>query len=643
MADWNTSSSRGKSSVQRFLDDPRKVTVAVAAMGCFLLAIWALSFLDGKEEPEAAAVAFSLPDPAQALPRPESGFSLAKAPADKVEAAEVDALKALQAEAEKDVSDSPAPAAGSDEAEEEAEDADVPVEGEDERGAPGRPIAEQAGFFAGGGGAGGGGGFVPSAGGVGGNGSSGASSAGGAGPNAGAADGGPGARQVQGAASSGRTLTASGRTLRSGTAGTTSGAAGAGLGEGFNKFAPTGASGSVYGAGPGVNGGSPVGGAGAGTGGGGAGLRNEGGGGGVADGAPGGNPEAPGGGGGVNPPDGPDGPGGPGGPGAPVTPKKRKEVEQDAAEVLKTAKSYRTNVVVKIMAQEKADVTQVAARSKQANSLLKADVKALQKVEAKLAAFPAAAAALSDGRLFIEDHSKRFLDGGTDLTKAAKVISKVPAQCTTKAEHATAQEDGTEVDPKGVLQAHRDAVSALKRVALARVAVGEYQAKFAAEWPAHEAAVRAADPKLANAYKKAAADLDKDLKKIVASLPPTLYPTKGKGKAAKRDMAKKLKPIREKNAAGLAEFKKRQDEIKAAHRAYPDTADLKKAEDSSWLAVEGASQVDGPDAVTGQNLLTAAESFLPSLVQAGENAAEAYMESCDQWAAMKRLAKDAPK
>ena len=92
MADWNTSSSRGKTSVQRFLDDPRKVTVAVAAMGCFLLAIWALSFLDGKEEPEAAAVAFSLPDPVQALPRPESGFSLAKAPADKVEAAEVDAL-----------------------------------------------------------------------------------------------------------------------------------------------------------------------------------------------------------------------------------------------------------------------------------------------------------------------------------------------------------------------------------------------------------------------------------------------------------------------------------------------------------------------------------------------------------------------
>ncbi|TPW18907.1 MAG: hypothetical protein FD126_3218, partial [Elusimicrobia bacterium] len=362
-------------------------------------------------------------------------------------------------------------------------------------------------------------------------------------------------------------------------------------------------------------------------------------------GAPGGNPENPAGGGG-NPPGGPDtGPGGPGpgGPGAPVTPKKRKEVEQDAAEVLKTAKGYRTNVVIKIMAQEKADVTQVAARSKQANTLLKADVKALQKIEAKLAAFPAAVESLSDGRLFVDDVARRFSEGGTSLTAAAKVISKVPAQCTTKAEHATAQEDGTEVDPKGVLQAHRDAVSALKRVAVARVAVGEYQAKFAAEWPGHEAEVRAADPKLANAYKKAAADLDKDMKKIVASLPPTLYPTKGKGKAAKRDMAKKLKPIKEKNAKGVVEFKKRQEEIKAAHRAYPDTADLKKAEDSSWLAVEGSSQVDAQDATSGQTLLTAAESFLPALVQAGENAAEAYMESCDQWAAMKRLAKDTPK
>ncbi|TPW19564.1 MAG: hypothetical protein FD126_2562, partial [Elusimicrobia bacterium] len=81
MADWNTSSSRGKTAVQRFLDDPKKVTVAVVAMGCLLLGIWALSFLERKEEPDATAVAFSLPDPAQALPRPESGFSLAKAAA----------------------------------------------------------------------------------------------------------------------------------------------------------------------------------------------------------------------------------------------------------------------------------------------------------------------------------------------------------------------------------------------------------------------------------------------------------------------------------------------------------------------------------------------------------------------------------
>ena len=42
-------------------------------------------------------------------------------------------------------------------------------------------------------------------------------------------------------------------------------------------------------------------------------------------------------------------------------------------------------------------------------------------------------------------------------------------------------------------------------------------------------------------------------------------------------------------------------------------------------------------------LLTAAETSLPSLVVAGENAAEAYMESCDHWAALKRLAKDVKK
>ena len=133
------------------------------------------------------------------------------------------------------------------------------------------------------------------------------------------------------------------------------------------------------------------------------------------------------------------------------------------------------------------------------------------------------------------------------------------------------------------------------------------------------------------------------MKKVVASLPATLYPTKGKGKAAKKDMAKKLKPIREKNAAGVAEFKKRHDEIKAAHRAYQNTEDLRKAEDSTTLALEAATQVDAPDATLGQNLLTAAETSLPALVIAGENAAEAYMESCDQWAAMKRLAKDTPK
>ena len=81
----------------------------------------------------------------------------------------------------------------------------------------------------------------------------------------------------------------------------------------------------------------------------------------------------------------------------------------------------------------------------------------------------------------------------------------------------------------------------------------------------------------------------------------------------------------------------------AAHKAYPQTPNLGQAENSSWLAVEGARQVNAQDLTSGVDLLTSAETSLPSLVVAGENAAEAYMESCDHWAALKRLAKDVKK
>jgi hypothetical protein len=632
MADWNTSSSRDKNALLKLLDDPKKVTAAVVGLGVLLVGVWALSFLDKKEEPDASAVAFSLPDPAKALSAPESGISLAKARGPSGDApapAEADALKALQAEAAQEVSDSPA-------AEDDAE-SDVPVEGEDERGAPGRPIAEGAAFFGGGGGSAGGfagagsGGFAGAPG-------SGAEMAAGVGPGTALGDGGPGARSVQGVAGSGRTVSSGGRALRSGSVGGASGAAGKGtVAGGGNKFAPAGATGSVYGAGPGVTGGSTVGGTGAGTGGGGAGLRADGGGGGVEDGAPGGNPGNPTGGGG-------DPPGGPGGPGeAPVTAKKRSEVNQDAAAVLKTAKSYRTNVVVKIMAEEKLDVQQVGAASKQAGALLKADGAALKKAEDKLGAFPDAAQSLAEARAFLGEHQPRFSEGGAALTKAARAMGKVPAQCTLKAEHATAQDDGSEVDPKGALQAHRDAVSALRRVAVARVAVAQFHPEFRSEWPTHEAAIRATDPKLANAYKKAALDLEKDLAKVVKSLPATLYPTKGKGKAAKKDMGKKLKPVRAANEKGVKDFSDRNAEFLAAYRGYKDTPDRAKARDSAWLAVEGARQVDAADLTTGVSMLTAAETSLPALVIAGENAVEAYMESCDQWAALKSLAKDTPK
>ena len=98
MADWNTSRSQGKSAFQRIMDDPKKVIVAVAVMACVLISVWAISFLEKGDGPDAPAVTFSLPDPTEALSPPKSGFALAKAaaPADKVEAAEADALKSLQ-------------------------------------------------------------------------------------------------------------------------------------------------------------------------------------------------------------------------------------------------------------------------------------------------------------------------------------------------------------------------------------------------------------------------------------------------------------------------------------------------------------------------------------------------------------------
>lgn len=634
MGDWNTSSSRGKNPLQRLLDDPKKLTVALVGGGVLLIGVWAMSFLDGKEEPETATVAFTLPDPVQALSAPNSGFSLAKARsgAGKASDAEADALTALQTEAVKEVSDAPA----SEDVDES--DAESVVEGEDETGAPGRPIAEGAGWLggSGGGASSGGGGFA--GGGPGAGSGSGASMAEGVGPGTAVADGGPG-RQVQGTVGAGRSVASGARALRSGSIGGTSGAASPGVGSGAgSRFAPSGATGNVYGAGPGVGGGSTVGGGGTSVGGGGTGSRGDGGGGVEQPGGPG-NPTNPGGGGGGG---GDNGPGpGPGGPA--VKAKKRSEVNQDAAEVLKTAKEYRTNVVVKIMAEEKVDVQQVGARSKQSAALLKADVAALVKTEAKLAAFPEAVASMAEARVLIADMLPRFTEGGALLTKSAKSMSKIPAQCQTKAEHATAQEDGTEVDPKGVLQAHRDAVSALRRVAVARVAIGAFQPDWEKTLGPNDSAIRAVDPKLADAYKKTVLDVNKDMKNIVTLLPATLYPTKGKAKAAKKDLTKKLKPIRAANEKGVTEFQRRHDELKAAHRAYPNTEDLAKAENSAWLAVEGARQVDVEDLTNGQKLLTAAETSLPALVIAGENAAEAYMESCDHWAAMKRLAKDTPK
>lgn len=634
MGDWNTSSSRDKNYFQRLMDDPKKLTAALVGLGVLLVGVWAMSFLDRKEEPETAAVAFTLPDPAQALSAPNSGISLSKARADKPSDAEADALKSLQTEATKEVAD--APKESVDEA-----DADTTAEGEDENGAPGKPIAEQAGWLGGSGGGGTGGGM--SGGGISGvapgaGSGSGASMAAGVGPGTAVADAGPG-RQVQGMVGAARSVASGGRALRSGSIGGTSGAATPGVGSGAgSRFAPSGATGNVYGAGPGVNGGPTVGGGGLAVGGGGAGTRGDGGGGVEQPGGPG-NPNNPQGGGGGNNDNGPgDGPGGPA-----VKAKKRKEVSQDAAEVLKTATSYRTNVVVKIMAEEKLDVQQVGARSKQSAALLKADAASLEKTEAKLAAYPAAAATLTEARGLISDVLPRFTEGGAMLTKSAKSMSKIPAKCQTKVEHATAQDDGTEVDPKGVLQAHRDAVSALRRVAVARVAVGALQTDFEKTIASNDATIRAADPKLADAYKKTALDFNKDMKKVVELLPATLYPSKGKAKAAKKDMTKKLKPIRKANEKGVEEFQRRHDELKAAHRAYPNTDDLAKAENSAWLAVEGARQVDAQDLNSGQHLLTAAETSLPALVIAGENAAEAYMESCDQWAAMTRLAKDTPK
>ncbi|TBR21783.1 hypothetical protein EPO15_09425, partial [bacterium] len=250
MADWNTSSSRNKNALERLMDDPKKVTAAVVGLGALLVGVWALSFLDKKGEPEQASVAFTLPDPQKALPPTGSGMLVAKAkaPVDKPSDAEADALKSLEAEAAHEVADAPA-------GEAEADDSEIPVEGEDENGAPGRPLAEAAGWL-GGNSSGGGsaGGFVPSAsGGAGGGSGSGASLAAGVGPGTAVADAGGPSRTVSGAAGSGRTVTSGARALRSGSIGGASGATGGGVGAGANnRFAPAGATGNVYGAGAGV-------------------------------------------------------------------------------------------------------------------------------------------------------------------------------------------------------------------------------------------------------------------------------------------------------------------------------------------------------------------------------------------------------
>lgn len=635
MSDWNTSGSN-KTFFEGILRDPVKLSLAVVGLGVLLVTGWALSFREKPADNDSATVAFSIPDASKSLPPPASGFSLAKRPQKKSADPEADALNTLQAEAVKEAADAP----GETPSEE-------PYEAEDEAGAPGKPIAEEAAWRGGANEARAAAGSLGDFKGFG----SGGSSAGGIGAGAGAAQaaaagqgalGSEGAaRTLQGAAGAGRAVSGGGRAMRSSAEGSVSGAAG-GIGHGAGgRFAPGGASGSTFGTTGGAGVGTPGGGAGAGyPGGGGAGLAAQGGGG-VGD-QPkggGGGPET-GGGGGGNPPGG-DGGGGPG-PLAPVAAKKRGEVKKDAQGVLNTAKSYKTTVLQKIMAEERADLQALSLRSLQAHTLLKTGETLLETSAPKFAAFPKVAQNLTETRVGMEQQFPKFKEGGDTLKTALKTLTKVPAQCSVKKEAVTRGDDGLADDSAGVLRAHRSAITALRRIAVARVAVTEMARLFKEDAAADEPVLRAADPKLADAYHKLSVKIQKDLDQAAKLIPASLYPTKGKGKAAKNALSKKLKPIRKASDKGAKEVVRRHAEITAAHRAYPQTQDLRAAEDAVLNAKEASNLVNVDNVEAGGPLLIQAEVFLPPLVKAGEYASEAYLELCDTYSGLTRLAKDAP-
>ncbi|MBI5596652.1 MAG: hypothetical protein HY928_11230, partial [Elusimicrobia bacterium] len=142
MADWNTSSTKG-GAFERFIQDPKKMAAALVGVGAVLLTLWGLAFKQSAPDTEATAVAFAPPDPSRALPPVGSGMLPTKPLVDAKADPEADALKTLQAEALKEAAgpadDVPAAEAA----------AEVPTPAEDEAGAPGRPIAEGAGFMGG--------------------------------------------------------------------------------------------------------------------------------------------------------------------------------------------------------------------------------------------------------------------------------------------------------------------------------------------------------------------------------------------------------------------------------------------------------------------------------------------------------------
>ncbi|MBI5595455.1 MAG: hypothetical protein HY928_05130 [Elusimicrobia bacterium] len=412
------------------------------------------------------------------------------------------------------------------------------------------------------------------------------------------------------------------------------------MGHGADRFAPGGASGSSFSAGSGggittAGAGSSLAGKGAGSG-----VTGGGGEGGGLGEQPGGGPGLPGAGGGGN-----NGGGSDDGPTnlPPVTAKKRAEVNKDAKGVLKTATDYRRTVVSKIMVEERADLQALSQRSLQAHRELKAGLAALAKDEPKFAAFPQAVQNLAETRTLVSEQFAKFKEGGDTLKKALKTLTKVPPQCQPKKDAVSVGDDGLSADPAGVLKAHRDALLALRRIAVARVAVGEAARAFREDAKADEPVIRAADPKLADAYLKMAKKVQKDLDDAGKLIPANLYPLKAKGTTAKKDLTKKLKPVKKAAEKGETEARRRSAEIKAAHRAYPDTADLRSAEDNSWAGAESAHRVVADDPEAGGPLLTQAAVFLPPLVKAGEYASESYLQQCDAYAALLKLAKDAPK